>query len=171
MAKLLAKMTLAYDSTERVEKLRSLSKVISENKGCIIKIVELGYSHGDNVFYIRPGKCIIDHDACTHYSNMKIKAKEMLSIIGPETWPGINEWKHYIIEMSDNYEVTVYDELPEKEINYAERFYKEEMATLERKLKKVRRDYVRAMRITQNVDWLGDTDVLNYKPVLSRGNE
>lgn len=25
--------------------------------------------------------------------------------------------------------------------------------------------YVRAMKITQNVDWLGDTDVLNYKPV------
>ena len=170
MAKLLAKMTLAYDSTERVEKLRSLSKVISENKGCIIKIVELGYSHGDNVFYIRPGKCIIDHDACTHYSSMKIKSKEMLSIIGPGTWPGINEWKHYIIEWPGNYEVTVYDELPEKEISFAERFYKEEMATLERKLKRVRRDYVRAMKITQNVDWLGDTDVLNYKPVLSRGH-
>jgi hypothetical protein len=96
---------------------------------------------------------------------MKIKSREMLSIIGPGTWPGINEWKHYIIDWSGNYEVTVYDELPEKEINFAERFYKEEMATLERKLKRVRRDYVRAMRITQNVDWLGDTDVLNYKPV------
>ena len=153
-------MTLAYDSTERVEKLRSLSKVISENKGCIIKIVELGYSRGDNVYYIRPGKCIIDHDVCN--STMKIKAKGMLSIIGPGTWPGINEWKHYIIDGSDNYEVTVYDELPEKEINFAERFYKEEMATLERKLKMVRRDYVRAMKITQNVDWLGDAEVLNY---------
>ena len=60
MSKLLAKMTLAYDSTERVEKLRSLSKVISENKGCIIKIVELGYSRGDGGFYIGPRKCIID---------------------------------------------------------------------------------------------------------------
>ena len=59
----------------------------------------------------------------------------------------------------------MYDELPEKEISFAERFYKEEMATLERKLKMVRRDYVRAMKITQNVDWLGDTDILNYKPV------
>lgn len=49
-------------------------------------------------------------------------------------------------------------------------FFKEEMATLERKLKRVQRDYVRAMRITKNVDWLGDTDVLNYKPVLSRGH-
>lgn len=166
MSKLLAKMTLAYDSTERVDKLRTLSKVISENKGCIIKIVELGYSHGDNVFYIRPGKCIIDHDACTHYSSMKIKSKEMLSIIGPCTCPGINEWKHYIIEGAGNYEVTVYDELPEKEIRFAERFYKEEMATLERKFKKIRWDYVRAMKITQNVDWLGNPEmVLNYKPV------
>lgn len=169
MAKLLAKMTLAYDSTERVEKLRLLSKVISENKGCIIKIVELGYSRGDNVYYIRPGKCIIDYNANTHCATMKIKSKEMLSIIGPGTWPGINEWKNYIIDWSGNYEVTVYDELPEKEISFAERFYKEEMATLERKLKRVRRDYVRAMNITQNVDWLGDTEVLNYKPVLSRG--
>lgn len=165
MSKLLAKMNLAYDSTERVEKLRLLSKVISEHKGCIVKIVEPDYSCGDNVFYIRPSKCIIDHDANTHYSTMKIKSKGMLSIIGPGTWPGINEWKHYIIEGACNYEVTVYDELPEKEINFAERFYKDEMTILERKLKSVRRDYVRAMKITQNVDWIGDTDVLNYKPV------
>ena len=154
MSKLLAKMTLAYDSTERVEKLRSLSNVISENKGCIIKIVELGYSRDDNVFYIRPGKCIIDYNANTHCATMKIKSKEMLSIIGPGTWPGINEWKHYIIDWSGNYEVTVYDELPEKEINFAERFYKEEMATLERKLKRVLRDYVRAMKITQNIEYV-----------------
>lgn len=169
MSKLLAKMNLAYDSTERVEKLRLLSKIISENKGCIIKIVELDCSGGDNVFYIRPGKCIIDHDSNTYRASMKIKSRGMLSIIGPGTWPGINEWKNYIIDWSGNYEVTVYDELPEKEISFAERFYKEEMATLERKLKRVRRDYVRAMNITQNVDWLGDTEVLNYKPVLSRG--
>lgn len=169
MAKLPAKMKLAYDSTERVEKLRTLSKVISENKGCIIKIVEFDHSCGDNVFYIRPDKCIIDHDSNTYRASMKIKSRGMLSIIGPGTWPGINAWKHYIIDWSGNYEVTVYDELPEKEISFAERFYKEEMATLERKLKNVRCDYVRAMKITQNVDWLGDTEVLNYKPVLSRG--
>jgi hypothetical protein len=48
----------------------------------------------------------------------------------------------------------VYDELPEKEINFAERFYKEEMATLERKIKKIRHDYVRAMKITQNVEFV-----------------
>jgi hypothetical protein len=102
---------------------------------------------------------------------MKIKSKEMLSIIGPGTWPGINEWNHYILDWPANYEVTVYDELPEKEISFAERFYKEEMATLERKFKKVRRDYVRAMKITQNVDWLGNPEmVLNYKPILSRGH-
>lgn len=165
MSKLLAKMNLAYDSTERVEKLRLLSKIISENNGCIIKIVELDCSGGDNLFYIRPGKCIIDHDSNTYRASMKIKSREMLSIIGPGTCPGINEWKHYIIDWSGNYEVTVYDELPEKEINFAERFYKDEMTILERKLKMVRRDYVRAMKITQNVDWIGDTDVLNYKPV------
>lgn len=135
MSKLLARMSLAYDSTERAEKLRLLSKVISENKDCIIKIKELDHSCGDNVFYIRPGKCIIDNDANTYRASMKIKSKEMLSIIGHGTWPGINEWKHYIIDWAGNYEVTVYDELPEKEINFAERFYKEEMATLARKLK------------------------------------
>ena len=32
MSKLLAKMNLAYDSAERVEKFRLLSKIISENK-------------------------------------------------------------------------------------------------------------------------------------------
>jgi hypothetical protein len=166
MSKLLAKMNLAYDSTERVEKLRLLSKIISENNGCIIKIVELDCSGGDNVFYIRPGKCIIDHDSNTYRASMKIKSREMLSIIGPGTWPGINEWKHYIIDWSGNYEVTVYDELPEKEINLVERFYKEEMTTLERKFKKIRRDYVRTMKITKNVDWLGDPeDVLKYKPI------
>lgn len=165
MSKLLAKMNLAYDSTERVEKLRLLSKIISENKGCIIKIVELDCSGGDNVFYIRPGKCIIDHDSNTYRASMKIKSREMLSIIGPGTCPGINEWKNYIIDWSGNYEVTVYDELPEKEINFVERFYKDEMTILEQKLKRVRRDYVRAMKITQNVDWIGDTDVLNYTPV------
>ena len=165
MSKLLAKMNLAYDSTERVEKLRLLSKIISKNKGCIIKIVELDCSGGDNVFYIRPGKCIIDHDSNTYRASMKIKSREMLSIIGPGTCPGINEWKNYIIDWSGNYEVTVYDELPEKEINFVERFYKDEMTILEQKLKRVRRDYVRAMKITQNVDWIGDTDVLNYKPV------
>lgn len=154
MSKLLAKMSLAYDSTERVEKLRLLSKVISEHKGCIIKIVELDCSGGDNVFYIRPGKCIIDYNANTHCATMKIKSKEMLSIIGPGTWPGINEWKNYIIDWSGNYEVTVYDELPEKEISFAERFYKEEMAILKRKLKRVQCDYVRAMRITQNTEYV-----------------
>lgn len=154
MPKLLAKMSLAYDSTERAEKLRLLSKIISEHKGCIIKIVELDCSGGDNVFYIRPGKCIIDHDSNTYRASMKIKSKEMLSIIGPGTWPGINEWKYYIIEWSGNYEVTVYDELPEKEISFAERFYKEEMAILKRKLKRVQRDYVMAMKITQNTEYV-----------------
>ena len=33
-------------------------------------------------------------------------------------------------------------------------FFKEEMATLERKLKRVLRDHVRAMKITQNIEYV-----------------
>lgn len=166
MAKLLARVQLEYDSHDRIGKLRLLSKVLSEHKGCIIKIVEPSTVGDDNVFYIRPGKHIINHDACTHWAEMIINSDGMLSICDPETLPDVNRWKKYVVEWAGRYVITVYDKLPDDEVKRAERRYKEEMAILERMLKRVRRDYVRAMRITQNVDWLGNPEmVFNYKPV------
>ena len=153
MAKLIARMQLEYDSRDRIEKLRILSKVLSEHKGCIIKIVEPSTVGDDNVFYIRPGKHSIIHDACTHYAEMKIDSDGMLSICDPETLPDVNRWKKYVVEWSGRYVITVYDELPDDEIKRAERRYKEEIHELQRKLSQVQREYVKAMKITQNIDY------------------
>jgi len=152
MVKLLAHVQLEYDSHDRIGKLSLLSKVLSEHKGCIIKIVELSTVGDDNVFYIRPGKHIINYDPCTHYAEMIINSDGMLSICDPETLPDVNRWKKYVVEWAGRYVITVYDKLPDDEIKRAERCYKEEIHELQRKLRQVQREYAKAMKITQNIE-------------------
>lgn len=149
MAKLLARMQLEYDSCERVEKLRLLSKVLTEHKGCIIKIVELSTVGDDNVFYIRPGKHNLNYNANTHWAELIINSDGMLSIFDPEILPDVNRWKRYVVEWGGRYVIAVYDKLPADEIKRAERRYKEEIHELQRKLRQLQREYVKAMKITQ----------------------
>ena len=160
MTKLLARMKLEYDALERIENLRMLSKVLNEHKYCIIKIVELGTIGDDPVFYIRPGKHVINYDSNTHCAEMIITSKGMLSymqsVLDPGDLPRVNEWKKYCIEWAMRYEITVYDELPGSEIRHAERPFVEEIVALQRKIKQVQREYIKAMKITQCLEWPND---------------
>jgi hypothetical protein len=140
MAKLLARMKMEYDTLERIEKLRALSKVLNEHKDCIIKIVELGTIGDDPVFYIRPGKHVINYNSNTRYAEMIITSKGMLSyeqsVLDPGDLPRVNEWKKYCLECAMRYEITVYDELPDSEIRHAERPFVEEYSPCSAKLRK-----------------------------------
>ena len=160
MAKLLARMKMEYDTLERIEKLRTLSKVLNEHKDCIIKIVELGTIGDDPVFYIRPGKHVINYNSNTRYAEMIITSKGMLSyeqsVLDPGDLPRVNEWKKYCLECAMRYEITVYDELPDSEIRHAERPFIEEIVALQRKIKQVQREYLKAMKITQCMVWPND---------------
>ena len=153
-------MKMEYDTLERIEKLRTLSKVLNEHKDCIIKIVELGTIGDDPVFYIRPGKHVINYNSNTRYAEMIITSKGMLSyeqsVLDPGDLPRVNEWKKYCLECAMRYEITVYDELPDSEIRHAERPFIEEIVALQRKIKQVQREYLKAMKITQCMVWPND---------------
>lgn len=160
MAKLLARMRMEYDALERIEKLRTLSKVLNEHKDCIIKIVELGTIGDDPVFYIRPGKHVINYNSNTRCAEMIITSKGMLSyeqsVLDPGDLPRVNEWKKYCLECAMRYEITVYDELPDSEIRHAERPFVEEIFALQRKIKEVQREYLKSMKITRRMEWPND---------------
>jgi hypothetical protein len=84
--------------------------IFYEHKDCIIKIVELGTIGDDPVFYIRPGKHVINYNSNTRCAEMIITSKGMLSyeqsVLDPGDLPRVNEWKKYCLECAMRYEIS-----------------------------------------------------------------